>query len=185
MGNVTLKTPAFYWHQYNGINLTEFVKRTGATKDLVRDAVRRGWFNEEGTKPEICDMTPTANRPRISYSPEVVNRFRLAMECWALERARKTTRERWRQGIYIVRTEEGPRRYKIGFASDMEKRICGLRGMSPVRLSIVAFISGKDRKMEWKLHRVFRSQRLHGEWFEESPALLQLCERYRHTEEGE
>lgn len=77
-------------------------------------------------------------------------------------------------GVYIIRAEE-LNRYKIGYATDLKKRLSMMQVGSPVELTLVGFFEGRSMVYERKLQRRFRKTRLRGEWFTESPELLALC----------
>jgi hypothetical protein len=60
---------------------------------------------------------------------------------------------------------------KIGVAECVDSRLEGLQTGSPVLLKVLATVPG-GYAAERKLHRRFSATRLHGEWFERTPALL-------------
>ena len=65
--------------------------------------------------------------------------------------------------VYFARAgQDGP--VKIGRAADPEKRIRDLNVGAPVPLRLVRVIAGNSHE-EAQLHRRYRAQRLHGEWF--------------------
>ena len=70
--------------------------------------------------------------------------------------------------IYFIGGRDGP--IKIGFTRQLAQRLRRLQMNSPVRLSVIAAFEG-DRSDELELHRLFKPQRLHGEWFRRSPEL--------------
>jgi hypothetical protein len=86
-------------------------------------------------------------------------------------------RRGWR--TYIVRAEK-TRLYKIGKAVDISARFKELGLANADALTLVASI---DADVEYELHQTFAPFRHHGEWFEESPALLLLLDRIRTTQE--
>lgn len=55
-------------------------------------------------------------------------------------------------------------RVKIGTTSDIRKRLCDLRGVSPSELKVVLVLTG-TYGMEAIYHERFTQYRLHGEWF--------------------
>ena len=79
--------------------------------------------------------------------------------------------------IYFLRDVAGVGPIKIGFTTNLEKRLQMYRGHSPVVLEVLATISA-DRTHEGQLHRMFVRDRLHGEWFAESPELLAVIESF-------
>ena len=68
--------------------------------------------------------------------------------------------------VYLV---AGPRDrnfglVKIGYAGNVEKRLKNLQGASPIPLEVYrTYLGGVDLE-DW-LHRAFRKERAHGEWF--------------------
>jgi hypothetical protein len=75
---------------------------------------------------------------------------------------------------YFIGGDDGP--VKIGKADSVEGRIKELQIGSPVRLRILGFRDG-GRYREKAYHLQFRKSRLHGEWFERTPALEAEIER--------
>ena len=66
--------------------------------------------------------------------------------------------------VYIVGPESGGGPFKIGYATNVDKRLCQLQTGSPVPLKVVNVLPG-SRETEKFLHWVFRGKRSHGEWF--------------------
>lgn len=62
--------------------------------------------------------------------------------------------------VYFIQADSGP--IKIGFTRDLRQRISSLEGHERLRL-LAAFDGG--RKLEKRLHRLFRPHRKRGEWF--------------------
>lgn len=67
---------------------------------------------------------------------------------------------------------------KIGFSGNPQKRLRSLKTGSPDELSILKVIKGSPR-LEAELHRRFVSDRVRGEWFKPSPALLSFIENLK------
>lgn len=173
------------WHRYNGTSFSKCAKEIGATTEEVRAvALRHGFLRKEGPRSELRYMGRIGESDWWSISPAAVRKIAGAVNLRRVTEQRRRNKQERLAGVYVVGTDEGPRRFKIGYASKVTERLAGLRGQSPIRLRLLAFIPNRTRRMEFGLHRVFRAQRVHGEWFEESPALLWLCERYRYTEES-
>jgi hypothetical protein len=74
---------------------------------------------------------------------------------------------------YLIRAASATGRIKIGQSIDVRKRLLTLQAASPVLLNVVATLPGLQHEAE--LHRRFASQRRHGEWFDPSSELLDLC----------
>lgn len=71
--------------------------------------------------------------------------------------------------VYFIASVDGP--IKIGTAVDPDSRLRGLQTASPARLNLLAVIDG-GADIERGLHRRFAADRLSGEWFNPSSALL-------------
>lgn len=67
---------------------------------------------------------------------------------------------------------------KIGCSSRPEDRLRQLQTASPTRLTILALVEG-DELDEALYHARFRTQQLHGEWFEIDKAILREIARLR------
>lgn len=69
---------------------------------------------------------------------------------------------------------------KIGFATDVEKRLLGLQTSSHRTLTVLLVVMG-SRQLERRLHRKFRSDHIRGEWFHRSDALLAFIDKERKS----
>lgn len=54
---------------------------------------------------------------------------------------------------------------KIGFASDVQKRVAELQTGSPHQLNVLAVLPDVDKSVEATCHRVFARNHFRGEWF--------------------
>lgn len=79
------------------------------------------------------------------------------------------------KSVYFMRPIgcEGP--IKIGCSKLAEKRLRSLEIWSPAKLELICAVPGCHND-ENILHQMFGVDRLHGEWFRASPALLDLIE---------
>lgn len=76
--------------------------------------------------------------------------------------------------VYFAQAgENGP--IKIGFATNVVRRMWELQVNSPDRIQALGTIEG-DQTAERALHRRFSEDRISGEWFRPSSALLSLVE---------
>lgn len=75
--------------------------------------------------------------------------------------------------VYFVGAEEGL--IKIGFATKVKDRLASLQTGSPVRLMVLATRPGCITQ-ETAYHQQFAAYRVHGEWFERSPAIMSEIE---------
>lgn len=77
--------------------------------------------------------------------------------------------------LYFIETECAERHIKIGIAANAKARLNKLQMCCPYKLNILAVIPGKSH-MEKELHQRFVADRLHGEWFRRSDALLAVID---------
>lgn len=82
----------------------------------------------------------------------------------------KRERERWEQRVYFFRCLDC-KLIKIGFSKDYRKRKVQIERTTEHVLDIVGVMFG-DRWTEAQVHGQFARDRVQGEWFRESPALL-------------
>lgn len=66
--------------------------------------------------------------------------------------------------VYVIGSA-GTGRVKIGFSTDVMRRLRDLQASSPVLLRVLWFGNG-SREIEERLHLRFHTYRTHGEWFE-------------------
>lgn len=85
--------------------------------------------------------------------------------------------------VYFIQGEES-RRIKIGYASTSPgDRLTSLKTASPEKLVPLGYERAPKRR-EKELHRMWQDQRVHGEWFEESPELLQYIKDHNDAKKG-
>ena len=66
--------------------------------------------------------------------------------------------------VYLMRADNGV--YKIGTSKNVEQRLSGLRGESAIGIVVIHYFACRDaRKIEKNLHKKYRKQRDHHEWF--------------------
>jgi hypothetical protein len=79
--------------------------------------------------------------------------------------------------VYFVRIGKF---IKIGFTTDLERRLAGLRGASAERMSVLLTIPG-ERDVEQRLHKLFAAQRVRNEFFHDAMPIrnfIDLAKRY-------
>src|ERR1700756_1314270 len=76
--------------------------------------------------------------------------------------------------VYFIQ-DTGTGVIKIGWATDVERRIYGLQISAPSPLVLLAAIKG-THKTERSLHDRFADTRTFGEWFQPTPELLAYIE---------
>ncbi len=75
--------------------------------------------------------------------------------------------------IYFIQQKTGSGPVKIGRARNVFRRLESLQAGSPVQLVILTTMPGGSVR-EAELHRQFAHLRLHGEWFQDSPELMEF-----------
>ena len=82
--------------------------------------------------------------------------------------------------VYLVQAESMDR-FKIGCASDVEKRFSSLQTASPIQLRLVATKEAEDMYAEEKKwHKLFAPSRVKGEWFDLEPKqFLKIAKAFR------
>jgi len=77
--------------------------------------------------------------------------------------------------VYFIQAKSGGP-IKIGKAANVRRRLKALQSASPEKLKIL----GATRVLsEPEVHRMFWKERIRGEWFEPSPALLRFIDAVR------
>lgn len=185
MRTTPMSAAAISHHRYNGLTIKAFARAAGVVEEKVRHCIDYRWFSQEGNQPDLANMARSGGTPQWSLSPNLIPKFHQMLLAESRLKARIASQLKWSRGVYVIRTMEGPVRYKIGFASDRQRRLYGLKSAAPVQVEMVAWIPGASMSFELRLHKVFRRQRLHGEWFNESPVLLWLIAKYRFSEKPE
>jgi Meiotically Up-regulated Gene 113 (MUG113) protein len=66
--------------------------------------------------------------------------------------------------VYLIGSESSPL-VKIGRTTDLLRRLADIQNMSPVKLTVLWRTEG-SAGLETALHRHFKAQRVHGEWFD-------------------
>jgi hypothetical protein len=151
--------------------------RNGAATNEKRSRAFAGHLLSTDWPPK--DYTPSIPCPagvpseqwrETCFSTEVV--FAAALE----EMNRETPRRRVPQAcvgypgfIYFIGGRTGP--IKIGFTTQVQKRLQRLSSNSPIALRVLASRPG-SKADEGRLHVRFQGSRLHGEWFNRTPEIL-------------
>lgn len=77
--------------------------------------------------------------------------------------------------VYFVQEEnDGP--IKIGWAANPIKRLSSMQSGNPRKLQLLGAIKTRRRSLERELHEKFSIDRLSGEWFSPSAALIHFIE---------
>lgn len=75
--------------------------------------------------------------------------------------------------IYFVQTNDNAH-IKIGYASNVEKRMAALQTGAPRGVKLLATMPG-DKQVERAVHERFARLRGHGEWFDTDRAIIELA----------
>jgi hypothetical protein len=82
--------------------------------------------------------------------------------------------------LYFIRMGDGP--VKIGHSVDVKARLACFQVGSPYPLALIATIPDEGHE-EAIWHEAFADYRLHGEWFERSPAIQAEIDRLNEVAE--
>jgi hypothetical protein len=75
--------------------------------------------------------------------------------------------------VYFIQAKTGE--IKIGHAVNVAMRMRAIQSCSPCKLELIATVNG-GIKEETAIHNHFSADRLHGEWFLPSRALLEFAD---------
>ena len=75
--------------------------------------------------------------------------------------------------VYFVGADEGSGAVKIGWSTDLKKRMSALNTGSSRALTLLAWVRG-GRVVEAHFHKAFKASRVNGEWFKRTPDLVAL-----------
>lgn len=90
----------------------------------------------------------------------------------------ENAKEAW---IYFIQSADGP--VKIGFTSDIKKRMSNLRTSHPGDLKLIAQFPG-TRHLERVIHAELWQHRLNGEWFADVPAVTKVIDTLKEVLES-
>lgn len=114
--------------------------------------------------------------PGISTVIKLAEALDVSLDWLALERGAEPNWEKFEKpvetpSVYFIQRSEGP--IKIGFSINPRIRLHQLRGGAASKLTLLAAMPG-TRGDERALHARFASVRVHREWFQPVPELLEL-----------
>lgn len=124
------------------------------------EAVITGYLAGEEAARRLEHRAPACHSPWFSHE-DCADLPKVCMQPWVEARG----------FVYFIQTSGGP--VKIGRSIRPEVRLAEIQLMSPVPLHLAAAIPGGADK-ETELHRRFAYCRLHGEWFDPVPELMDL-----------
>lgn len=93
----------------------------------------------------------------------------------------KRERDRWNQRVYFFRCLDC-KLIKIGFSKDYRRRRAQIERTTDHVLDIIGLEFG-DRWTEAQIHGAFVRDRVQGEWFRESPELLEYIREHTRSPE--
>lgn len=115
-------------------------------------------------------MPITAQQVNIACNPEISpEEWKRFIKAGVLEESRKITE--MPRFIYFIRSGSG--HIKIGSANNVKARMYMMQTGCPFKLKLL----GKVKVGEFtenKLHRMFKQYKFRGEWFMESPEILEF-----------
>lgn len=89
---------------------------------------------------------------------------------------------RWGWHLYIVRGRDTGR-IKIGSSLNPQERLIALQTGCSEELELVTTRPMVHRQVEFAAHERFADERLHGEWFESSPRLMDWIETVKSSDD--
>ncbi len=102
---------------------------------------------------------------------ELVDEINAGFASMAQHRAARRVVAAVEQDVYFIRQGWlGP--IKIGVAAHPRRRLAELQTASPYELRLLAVLPQAGRPAEQRLHRLHAADRLCGEWFQPTPAVL-------------
>jgi hypothetical protein len=118
-----------------------------------------------------AELVPLADRARAK---RLVSQSEKAKRAAAARDRRLAAATRRAGLIYFIGSSSGP--VKIGFTTNIQSRLHRLQMNSPRKLRVLAAYPG-SRRDELMLHRQCANDRLHGEWFKRTPALVGIIRK--------
>lgn len=133
------------------------MKRCVSCKSIRQE----GSFYVDGSHPDdVCK--PCIFRPRRTRVRVLRNTAkRLERTQAAVRYVVKHIQTEHQPYVYLVRVGDD---FKIGYSTNVDKRIRQLETASPATVQLIAVAPG-DRQLEQKLHQEFTDERIRHEWF--------------------
>lgn len=131
---------------------------------------------------ELDDLIPRLTRGKHYFvRGRTVWVNRPAFDAWMEARPRDNppNPQPSRPVVYFIQLGEGGP-IKIGFTTNLDKRIKALQTASPDNLILLAAVEGSERT-ERGLHARFGEHRQRGEWFAPAPEILEYIEECSQT----
>ncbi len=117
------------------------------------------WPTHELLEKIGCAIVKTESPRVVNYKGKVYTEGR-SVEAMLIELANK------KEGVYVLNIQ-GTLEYKIGITKDLHRRIKQFETGNPSNIKLVYFVETKHYKsFEKHLHKVFKSNRIKGEWFQ-------------------
>jgi hypothetical protein len=74
--------------------------------------------------------------------------------------------------VYFIHMENNMKVFKIGYTTNLKKRLESLQIAHPYPLQVYATIENVSRQKETALHQLFKKQHVRGEWFAITPDII-------------
>ena len=81
-------------------------------------------------------------------------------------------KKRYNGLVYFIHMENNFNVFKIGYTTNLKKRLEMLQTAHPYLLQVYTTIENVSRKKETELHHYFNKKRIRGEWFEITPDMI-------------
>ena len=76
--------------------------------------------------------------------------------------------------VYFIHMEDNLKMFKIGYTTDLNKRLEALQIGNPHLLCTYKTIDNVSRKLETRLHHLFQNKKIRGEWFAITPDMIEF-----------
>jgi hypothetical protein len=150
----------------------EFAEQLAISIVRVRDAVRD--LTRKGELRNVLTFLVSKSGKTKSQSEFWFTHSQLVL---LVSRFSKGGKPGGKSEVYFIQNEQA-NMIKIGFSTDVNRRLDSLQTASPHPLQLMLSVPGSLQD-EHSLHRLFDSCRGHGEWFEPHPDLLEFIDTCR------
>jgi len=157
------ETPGLAWRKNKKYTVAWWLCRQDIAAAGYPIKSRSLWRGRDGAAPSEADLLEIGRRCQQLQHEMLDWRWR--------PKGRKALRTKLNSGfIYFLRSGD---LIKIGFATNVQRRISSLQIANPAPLVLLATMKGSPRR-EKQLHHRFRSLRVSGEWFSPGANLLKF-----------
>jgi hypothetical protein len=142
--------------------------------DLLAIAVEVGFAGQIDKAEQVFRFIKSAGMINDATTERLYHACRIH-QAWATNASSKDTNSI--PEVYLVGNRKN-KTLKIGFSTQVKKRIEGLQVSSPYQLELISKVQG-TMALEKKLHKEFSHLRISGEWFKWSDEIIQ---KFKHME---